>query len=410
MPHALYLDAARMGKMSPSTQRALQDFVRFLGENGCTLYFDNLLKHGWTAWPTFLRDRFPGLNVWNGIIELRRALSRAVEASEQTSILLAGRTAKLVELAARDVFRRCRRVLITDLTWPSYARVFRRLAKRHGGEIVSVPIRNAILLRKAPPEEIVDHISQVYRAQACDGLFIPEVSHDGIRLPLQTIAKHIRNKSDLTRVVVDGAQAFGQVPVGLSSGFCDLYIVGSHKWLGAYLPLGIGFCPRQESATQIQQTAQMIGDPLLRLLNHMEHGSEDRFAETVNLTPLFSCRAALQDLGNIEARFAWRRSNMAKLIANLPDCWKPILPHEAFRSGILLVKVGQPRLQRVPAEELRALFLSQGIGLTAYADGLVRLSMPDFPLGLSDLQRLANGFSAIAGAFLCFSRDRSTVP
>ena len=43
MPIPLYLDAARMGRMSPSTRSALQEFVRFAGEYGGTLYFDNFL-------------------------------------------------------------------------------------------------------------------------------------------------------------------------------------------------------------------------------------------------------------------------------------------------------------------------------------------------------------------------------
>jgi len=190
-------------------------------------------------------------------------------------------------------------------------------------------------------------------------------------------------------------QAFGQVPVKLSPTFCDLYLAGSHKWLGAYLPLGIGFCPRPESAPEISLTAQKIGDPMLRLLNQMDHESEDRFSETVNLTPLFSCRAALQDLGSIKASCAVRKANMAQLIARLPDCWEPVLPHEAFRSGILLLKAVLPHLQSIAPDELRAKLLSQGIALTVYADGLMRLSMPATAWDAHDLERLATGFSTM---------------
>ena len=43
MPSMLYLDAARMGQMAPSAQWALHDFVRLAGEEGCTLYFEQVL-------------------------------------------------------------------------------------------------------------------------------------------------------------------------------------------------------------------------------------------------------------------------------------------------------------------------------------------------------------------------------
>ena len=46
MPSTLYLDAAWMGKMAPSAQWALQDFVRVAGEEGCTLYFKRFFKDG----------------------------------------------------------------------------------------------------------------------------------------------------------------------------------------------------------------------------------------------------------------------------------------------------------------------------------------------------------------------------
>jgi len=44
MPSMLYLDAARMGRMAPTAQWALRDFVRVAGEEGCTLYFERFKR------------------------------------------------------------------------------------------------------------------------------------------------------------------------------------------------------------------------------------------------------------------------------------------------------------------------------------------------------------------------------
>ena len=74
MPSMLYLDAARMGRMAPTAQLALQDFVRVAGEEGCTLYFERFLNEGFSAWPVGYRARFPGLWSWGGVKELKTAL------------------------------------------------------------------------------------------------------------------------------------------------------------------------------------------------------------------------------------------------------------------------------------------------------------------------------------------------
>ena len=46
MPARLYLDTARLGRMSPRAQRAQIDFVRLAGEEGCTLYWERFLRDG----------------------------------------------------------------------------------------------------------------------------------------------------------------------------------------------------------------------------------------------------------------------------------------------------------------------------------------------------------------------------
>lgn len=50
--------------MSPSAQRAQLDFVRLAAEEPSSLYFEQFLRDGCTAWPSSYQSRFPGLATW----------------------------------------------------------------------------------------------------------------------------------------------------------------------------------------------------------------------------------------------------------------------------------------------------------------------------------------------------------
>ena len=129
MPSTLYLDAARMGQMAPSAQWALHDFVRVAGEEGCTLYFERFFRDGFSAWSRSLQSRFPGLRSWGGIAELKAALAGFAGLSPDSRPLLAGRSTNLMKLAARLLFCGGKRILLTDLTWPSYEKILQREAR-----------------------------------------------------------------------------------------------------------------------------------------------------------------------------------------------------------------------------------------------------------------------------------------
>src|SRR5262249_12842184 len=101
MLSTLYLDAARMGRMAPTAQRALQDFVRLVGEEGCTLYFERFLRDGFSTLPATFQARFQGLGSWCGIAELRETVRRHLNLSSAAPILLASRSLVLARFAAR---------------------------------------------------------------------------------------------------------------------------------------------------------------------------------------------------------------------------------------------------------------------------------------------------------------------
>ena len=390
MPVRLYLDTARLGRMSRRAQRAQIDFVRLAGEEGCTLYWERFLRDGFAVWPRRMRKRYPGLSDWQGIQHLKASLADLAGVSGPDRVLLANRSAELVRLAARTMFRQCERVLVTDLTWPSYARILEHECRKLQRRISTVPIREAIFRDRVPLAEVVQRIVSAYRAHQCDGLFLPAVSHDGIRLPLRTVCRAVGRRRPPRFVIVDGAQAFCHAPVDLAGGWCDMFIAGCHKWLGGHIPMGLAVLPRAKSAVLVkrklsqQLRAGHWHDPLLRFIWQVEGKSGDRFSETVNLSGLFSCQASLTEwLENpftIQRRFKQQLANARHLSQVAEDCgWQPVSPSACFRSGIVLLKANTADSGTRQADSLRARFRRAGIAVTTYPDGTTRLSMPREP-------------------------------
>ena len=145
MPSTLYLDAARMGQMTPSAQWALQDFVRVAGEEGCTLYFERFFRDGFSAWPANYQHQYSGLRFWGGVAELKAALASFAGLAPDSRPLLAGRSTNLMKLAASLLFQGGKRLLVTDLTWPSYKTILKHEARKANGRIQSLRVRAAIL-------------------------------------------------------------------------------------------------------------------------------------------------------------------------------------------------------------------------------------------------------------------------
>jgi hypothetical protein len=295
-----------------------------------------------------------------------------------------------MKLAGRLLFRGGQSALVTDLAWPSYQRILKREARKADTRLDRLQVRAGILRRAISAEKIVEMIIDRIFAKKAGGVFIPEVSHDGIRLPVAEIVQAIRQSVPNTFVVVDGSQAFGQLPLDISRPPCDFYLGGCHKWLGSHLPLGIGFCPNPNTAVNVENTCnnlidrRILDDPLLAFLESIQAGRQRRFTETVNLSPLFSCRGSVEDQfieGSLAGRFRRRLLNadMVRRIARMTG-WIPVLPDEEFRSASVLLRPASSIVRGCSSAALRERFHTRGIALTCYDHGIIRLSMPSDPL------------------------------
>ncbi|MGB7326742.1 MAG: aminotransferase class V-fold PLP-dependent enzyme [Rubripirellula sp.] len=369
----LYLDTARLGQITPTAHRALRDITEFNAEFGASVLFDDLLHGGVQALPDHVRHRYAGLQSWSGISETRRIIRQFV-GSENSRIALSSRTSELMAVAARLQFSRCRRVLVTDLTWPAYEHALQHQAEKRGGKIEVVSLRASIHEDGKDSEQIVQQLVKRFEQMNCDGLFLPAISHHGVRLPVERIVAAIRKRCDVRFVTVDAAQAAGQIDVRPLASVADFLLFGTHKWLRSFVPFGIGHYGRIESRRFIGDSIQrwiqneQITDPVWRFI---DGGQREKFGETVNLAALFTVAGAIQDARE-ESRPECS-STLRRLPSPIAD-WQRVETSKDLESKIVLFE--NKKKAEFDAELLKQRFTRQGVAVTTYAGGVVRVSLP----------------------------------
>jgi selenocysteine lyase/cysteine desulfurase len=399
----LYLDTARLGRMSPGAVAAHRDFVTLAGDEGGGLYFDRFLSGGLQSCPSSFQSLYPGLAEWEGVGRLKSDLRSLAGGHHDLPVLLATRSIILLRFAVRFLFHPCRNVLSTDLDWPPYATELSREAERSGRNVTRLAIRNDILSGRLTESELVDVICDQFSQAKCDGLYLTAVSNIGVRFPTERIVRRLETNHTVRAVVIDGAQEFCQLPSSLASSCCDLYLTGTHKWLCAYHPLGIAFYGRERSRERVQTmlahmiSSREIDDQLLRFTSRLEMGAVERISETVNITPLFSAQGAVAHARRSENGFRVRSGTLRSAAEVAGGAgWIPLLPHTELRSGILLLQAERQVVRGHDPETLRSALRESGIAATAYPDGLLRLSMLPAGWRSGELEHLCNALKLIA--------------
>ena len=393
----LYLDTARLGRIGFRAQRAHGDFLRLCGDEGGSAYVEDLLRLGTEAWPDSLHHRYAALADWKGVDGLKRSLRELTGTGPDTEVFLAQRSAQLMQLAARALFRRCKRVMHTDLEWPCYLRLLEAEGAQIGRDTVCLPVREAIFRDRISADELVALVASHYRRQDCDGLFLSAVSYEGVRFPVAGLIERLSLGRPPRFVAVDGAQTLGHAALDLQA--CDLYLAGAHKWLRNGLPLGMAFGPRPSSRGLVRMICdEMIAgteldDPLLLLTRQLEEGTLEPFGETVNLAPLLtaaaSTAAALCASDPPERRFRTRLDNAGALTAAAAHTgWRPLVVDRSLRSGILLLEAENAEVQLALPDRLRSQFQRRGLAVTAYPNGVIRTSLPSAPWEDADLDQI----------------------
>ena len=407
-PTQLYLDTARLGRMSGRAQQAQLDFTRMAGEQGASLFFERFLQDGSDSWPSSARSRFPGLTGWRGVTALKQSLRTLAGSNPALPVLTVNRSAQLMKFAARLLYRQCGNVLVTDLGWPPYHKILETEAARARRVVTTLAVRELMCNGQATEDQLVEAVRSRFVQSDCDGLFLTAVSNLGFRLPVERLVRALEAARELRFVVIDGAQDFCHVSADLGNEYCDLYLASCHKWLQGFHPMGLGFYGRHRSRSMIETAAPPAAfagaNSMTRCCgsrHSWKSAALDGETETVNLIPLFTSQGAAADALERPSPppklLGVRHKNLAQATAVAESCgWRSLLPAEPFRTGILLLQAESEATRSRPADALRGAFAEHGIALTAYEGGSIRLSMPAAEWKPEDIDRLGGALQAVA--------------
>ncbi len=296
-----------------------------------------------------------------------------------------------------DLFRRCRRVMITDLTWPAYENILLHEMHQTGGSVQKVEVRSRLLRGEVSAVELIDLLGNEFIRCQCDGLFLPLVDNLGIRLPVSEITNHLRNLAELRFCVVDAAQAFENVPLGLDAGYCDFMIAGCHKWLCAHTPMGVGFFGRHSSQQSLSEAlarwlqSGAVDDPLLVFSNELVTGLANPFGETAPILPMLTANAAAVDaIGRMHNPSNFSRQAIHEAVSEAG--WEIVSPESGFESQIILIR----KKPSACVKNLRRRLLENSVAATVYDDGIVRLAIPFGNFSERDRCQLYSALIAVA--------------
>lgn len=379
-----YLDSARLGLMSPSASRRHGELARFATTAAASALMDTLLQDGGEAWPGSVRREFPSLSSYPGIPGFRQRLLKTLGCEDWQRLIVGTSSNSLMRIASKLLLGPCERVLMTDLAWPVYRKVLERYSVARSRTLHVVPLR-AFIAQTCPTErDIVAFLSEQFCKYECDGLFLTAVSHDGIRLPAAEVISAIKRQSEAKLTVMDGAQEFAQIDHRRSLRASDFYMTSGHKWAGSFIPIAIGIFGRNRSVSRVGQIVKdqivsgSIDDPLMQLCWDSAGSQPIAAPSTANVAALFACDAAFVDLAS-EKENAGCKPVLDSEIALLRDRleqqgWQLASKTKHFRSRTCLFQ--HPSLKDHSPASLRACFASQGIALTAYDHGAIRISIP----------------------------------
>jgi hypothetical protein len=94
--------------------------------------------------------------------------------------------------------------------------------------------------------------------------------------------------------------------------------------------------------------------------------------------------------------FEVRRGNADQVAAlTRRSLWRPIPIHPTLSSGIQLLEGIREETRTASADSVRRRFQEQGIALTAFTGGVLRLSMPGVPLASGAIDALGKGLGSL---------------
>ena len=403
----LYLDTARLGQACPSAFQAQLDFSR-LSVDDPSMYSASFLREGAHAWPKSRIADYPGFSPWAGVEEFQARIAEHFHAPSAKQVFLASRSAVLLRLAARLMFRLCRNVLTADLNWPHWQAIVMEEAARSGQKVTIASVSDAVLADRMSASNLASQLETAFHDGGCDGVFLPVVNNLGVRLPLAKLLPRLKSSGELRFTLLDAAQSFCHLPEPAPAHLADVTIAGCHKWLRGALPLGIAACGQPLISEQINAIlcesnvpSTDLHDPLLRFTQEIISDKINKYSETVNIAPLFSANAAIctprtsQD--TLRHQASCQRNNVGGIEqAATGTSWSIVATDSSLRTGIALMRSQNPATRAAECDSIRSRFREHGVVVSAYPNGLVRISSPTEPIKSESFHSLATAFGRVS--------------
>ena len=394
MPPLLYLDTARLGQVSPSAKRALISALEFNQALGASAYFDELFFAG--ANSVKIANDFEGLAFWPGVEAFSSDIKKTLFASDSGETVFASRTSSLMHIAAKLLFSRCSKILVTDLNWQPFNEILSNAPNNSCCEIFTVDIKNSIFDDGATIDEIVELIATKFEVKQCNGIFLPAVCNLGVALPVVKIMDAIRKRAEIRFSVVDAAQAINHVSLRGVGESVDFTFGGTHKWLRSFEPMALGYFAKRGSRTFISETIEreLKTNPISDSLMRITKSNAPQKSETVNLAPMFAAAGAIFDVRR-EAGNAGEENNPRVAVENIAtqSGWKPMKIAGDLRSQILLLK--NHRLHKASFGEIRQALIKNGVAASDSLGGICRISLPEI-MDEKQLDHLRNALANVA--------------
>lgn len=190
--------------------------------------------------------------MWSFTEGARKAIARLVSADSSKQIVLTQGTMEGIMRILDVLFLDARRVLsphdsvvATDLEISS---VYRQLYPTFNLQVA--PISQA-LNQTELTRAFVSIVTQSGNKPPVKAVFLSHVAYrDGRLLPVQSIISSIRKVDPNIKILVDGAQAVGNVNVDVKTIDADFYVFDFHKWIQGPNFTGAIYC-RDEATTRL---------------------------------------------------------------------------------------------------------------------------------------------------------------
>jgi selenocysteine lyase/cysteine desulfurase len=186
----------------------------------------------------------------------------------------------------------------------------------------------------------------------------------------------LRQQARVRFFLLDAAQAINHVYLREAARAADFTIAGTHKWLRAFEPMGVGLYSRSGSRSFIRSAIELdlarnhLADPLLRFVE-----TEGRGKETVNLQPLFAASGAIADSLAIQSCEKESSAIRTRILQTIEEAdWTPAKLHPDFATRIVLAN--KKSQEHAAANAIRKFMMKFGVAVSDFGGGQCRISSP----------------------------------